>query len=159
MISVLLTKQIPLCLQSYFNVTVVIIWCFASSYDVHLTDCVYTIVVCWVFIIMLRVLCFIKNRMYEIWYHFSRDHESSGFQKLPVNKSICQKKSHFFRWSAILLFSQFSKTLLNTKANRVVVCSCRPSPTFLNTWTINEICQQSGKQDSFRHLLKSPANM
>ena len=33
------------------------------------------------------------------------------------------------------------------------------SPTFLNTRTTDETFQQSGKQDSFRHLLKSSANM
>ena len=33
------------------------------------------------------------------------------------------------------------------------------SPTFLNTGTTKETFQQSGKQDSFRHLLKSLAGM
>ena len=33
------------------------------------------------------------------------------------------------------------------------------SQTFLKTGTTNETFQQSGKQDSFRHLLKSLANM
>ena len=33
------------------------------------------------------------------------------------------------------------------------------SPTFLNTGTTDETFQQSGKQDSLRHLLKSSANM
>ena len=33
------------------------------------------------------------------------------------------------------------------------------SPTFLNTGTTEETFQQSGKQDSFRHLLKSSASM
>ena len=32
-------------------------------------------------------------------------------------------------------------------------------PTFLDTGTINETLQQSGKQDSFRHLLESSASM
>ena len=32
------------------------------------------------------------------------------------------------------------------------------SPTFLNTGTSNETFQQSGKQDSFRHRLKSSAS-
>ena len=33
------------------------------------------------------------------------------------------------------------------------------SPTFLNTGSTNETFQQSGKQDSFRHILKSSASM
>ena len=33
------------------------------------------------------------------------------------------------------------------------------SATFLNTGTTDETFQQSGKQDSFRHLLKSSASM
>ena len=33
------------------------------SYDIHLAYCVYTIVVCSVFINMLRVLYFIKNNV------------------------------------------------------------------------------------------------
>ena len=45
------------------------------------------------------------------------------------------------------------------KTNRAVVFSCRPFPTFLNTGTTDETFQQSGKQDSLRHLLKSSANM
>ena len=43
--------------------------------------------------------------------------------------------------------------------NRVVVFSSRPFPTFLNTGTANETFQQSRKQDSFRQILKSSANM
>ena len=45
------------------------------------------------------------------------------------------------------------------KTNRAVVFSCGLSPTFLNTRTTNETFQQSGKQDSFRHTLKSSASM
>ena len=39
--------------------------------------------------------------------------------------------------------------------NRVAVFSRRPIPTLLNTGTTYENFQQSGKQDSLRHLLKS----
>ena len=64
-ISLVLTKQILVCLQSYFNITsVVIMWYFITSYDVHLSHCAYTIVICSVFNIMLRFLYFIKSRMY-----------------------------------------------------------------------------------------------
>ena len=45
------------------------------------------------------------------------------------------------------------------KTNRVVVFSSRPFPNILNTGTTDETFQQSGKQDSFRHLLKSSASM
>ena len=62
-INLFLTRQIPLYLKSYFNVkSVVIIWCFITSYDIHLSHCVYTIVVCSVFIIMLQVFYFIKKQ-------------------------------------------------------------------------------------------------
>ena len=96
MIRLFLTRQIPLYVQSYFNVTsVVIVWCFITSYDVHLSHCAYTIVVCSVFIIMLRVLYFIK-KCKSIYYHFRRDHESSSFRKLARNKWICRETCDFF---------------------------------------------------------------
>ena len=41
----------------------------------------------------------------------------------------------------------------------VVVFDVELSPTFLNTGTTSETFQQSGKQDSFRHVLKSSASM
>ena len=45
------------------------------------------------------------------------------------------------------------------KTNRVVVLILDFFPTLLNTGTTDEIFQQSGKQDSFRHLLKNSTNM
>ena len=45
------------------------------------------------------------------------------------------------------------------KTNKVVVFSCRYLPKLSNTGTINETFQQSGKQDSLRHILNSLANM
>ena len=49
----ILNKADSLYLWSYFNVTsVVIIWFFIGSYDVHLSHCAYAIVVCSVFIII-----------------------------------------------------------------------------------------------------------
>ena len=41
------------------------------------------------------------------------------------------------------------------KTNRTVVLAVDLSTTFLNTGTTHEIFQQSGKQDSFRQMLKS----
>ena len=41
----------------------------------------------------------------------------------------------------------------------MVVLAVDLSPTFLNTGTTDETFQQSGKQDSFRHLLKSSARL
>ena len=50
----------------HFEITsAVIIWCFITSYDVHLSHLAHTIVVRSVFSIMLRFLYFVKNRMYE----------------------------------------------------------------------------------------------
>ena len=45
-------------------------------------------------------------------------------------------------------------TMHRNKTGRVVVFNCRPFPSFLNTENTNETFQQSGEQDSFRHLLK-----
>ena len=41
------------------------------------------------------------------------------------------------------------------KTNRTVVLAVDLSLTFLNAGTTDETFQQSGKQESFRHLLKS----
>ena len=46
------------------------------------------------------------------------------------------------------------------KTNRAVVFLAEDlSPTFINTGTTDETFQQSGKQDSLRHLLKSSATV
>ena len=45
------------------------------------------------------------------------------------------------------------------KFSRTVVFSRAPFPTFLNTGITGETFQLSGKQDSFRHILKGSANM
>ena len=47
----------------------------------------------------------------------------------------------------------------HTKITGQQFLAADPSPTFLNTGTTYETLQQSGKQDSFRHLLKSSASM
>ena len=48
---------------SYFNITSVVIICFVKPYDAHLSHFAYTMIVCTVFTIMLRVSYFIENRM------------------------------------------------------------------------------------------------
>ena len=55
-----------------------------------------------------------------------------------------------------LIIYKFFKDFTNhkKKTNRVVAFSYRPSSNISNTGTINETFQQSGKQDSFRGLLK-----
>ena len=60
-----------------------------------------------------------------------------------------------------LLFTTFSKTLLTTERRLTgqYFSAVDLSPKFLNTRTNNETFQQSGKQDSFRHILKSSASM
>ena len=45
------------------------------------------------------------------------------------------------------------------KTNNAVVFSSRPFPTFLNTGTINETFQPSGKQDYFRYIVNSSDSM
>ena len=72
-----------------------------------------------------------------------------------------EKRPHFSRWSTSLLFTSFSKTS-PTKERRLTkrqFLAARLSQTFLNTETTNETFQQSGKQYSLTHILKSSANM
>ena len=71
------------------------------------------------------------------------------------------KKDHISLGDQQLLFTSFSKTLLITERRLLGLCflAVDLSPTFLNTRTTNETYQQSGKQDSFSHLLKSLLNM
>ena len=68
-----------------------------------------------------------------------------------------EKRARFSKWSRILWFTSFLKDVTNhshrKKTNRVEL-----SPTFLNTGTTNETFLQYGKQDSFRHSLKSSAS-
>ena len=71
-----------------------------------------------------------------------------------------RKKAPFLRRSTNLLFTSFSKTLLTTERRLTgrQFSVVHLSPTFLNTATTDETFQQSGKQDSFRHMLKSSAS-
>ena len=57
----------------------------------------------------------------------------------------------------ILLFTSFSKTLLNTARGLTgrSFLAVDLYTTFLNTGTTDETFQQSGKQDSIRHLVKN----
>ena len=70
-----------------------------------------------------------------------------------------EKRPHFSRRSTI--FYKFFKDLLTTE--RILTgrqfLAVDLSSTFLNTGTTDKTFQQSGKQDSFRHLLKSSASM
>ena len=61
-----------------------------------------------------------------------------------------------------LIIYKFFKDITNHRKNTnraVVFSSIDLSPTFLNTGTTNETFQQSGKQYSVRHILKSSAGM
>ena len=60
----------------------------------------------------------------------------------------------------ILLFTSFSKTLLTTERRLTgqQFLAVDLSTTLLNTGTTDETFQQSEKQDSLRHLLKSSAS-
>ena len=69
------------------------------------------------------------------------------------------EKSNIFQGDQ-QLFTGFSKTLLpRKKTNRAVVFSSRLFPYILKYRTTNMTFQQSGKQDSFRHILKSSASI
>ena len=71
---------------------------------------------------------------------------------LRTSKTILEirKWPYFSRWSTILLFTSFSRTLLTTKRalTGIWFLAVDLSPTFLNTETNDETFQQSGKQDT-----------
>ena len=72
-----------------------------------------------------------------------------------------EKRLHFSRWSTVVLFTSFSKTLL-TNERRLTgrqFLAVDLSPTFLNIGTTNETFLESGKQDSFRQLFKSSSSI
>ena len=72
-----------------------------------------------------------------------------------------EKKPHFSMRSTILLFTSFSKTLL-TSERRLTgwwFLAIDLSPTLLSTGTNDETFQQSGKQNSFRHILERSASI
>ena len=68
-----------------------------------------------------------------------------------------REKPHFSRSSIILLFTNLSKILLATERRLTgrYFLAVDLSQIFLNTGTTDETFQQSGKQDSLRHILKS----
>ena len=72
-----------------------------------------------------------------------------------------KKLPDFSKWSTIPLFKSFSKILLTTERRLTgqYFLAIDFYPTFLNTGTTNDPFQHSGKQDSFRHILKSSASM
>ena len=59
------------------------------------------------------------------------------------------------------IISKFLKDFTNyrKKTNRAIVFSSRPFPNILRNRDNDEPFQQSGKQDSFRHILKSSASI
>ena len=78
----------------------------------------------------------------------------------PVKAVYYWEKSQLLRNNNPII-NKFFKDLTNhrKKTNRAVVLSCRPFTTSLNTGIIDETFQQSGKQDSWKHLLKGSASM
>ena len=77
----------------------------------------------------------------------------------PYLKS--ENRPHFYRWPISLLLISFSKNLLTTEGTqaRRQFSAVHLSSKFLNTGTNDETFQQSGKQDSFRHILNRSASM
>ena len=78
-----------------------------------------------------------------------------------LSDTTAQKRPHFSWWSKILLLTSFSKTLLITARTLTwrYFLAGDLSPTFLHTKTTIETFQQSGKQNSFRHILNSSASI
>ena len=72
-----------------------------------------------------------------------------------------EKRTHFSRRLTILLLIGFSKTLLTieTRLTGQQFLAVDLYPTLLNMGTTYDTFQQSGKQDSFRQLLRSSASM
>ena len=54
-------------------------------------------------------------------------------------------------------FNDFTNHRKNT--NRAVVFSCRPCPKILKNWDNRRNLPKTGKQESFRQLLKRPTSM
>ena len=66
MTNLFLIKWIVHCLWNYFAIaSVVIIWCFIPSYEVHLSYCAYTIIIGSVFNFMFQVLGFYQEQ--DVW--------------------------------------------------------------------------------------------
>ena len=89
-----------------------------------------------------------------------RDNYQMIWNKLRRPETILEiigKGPHFSKWSASLLF----KTVLNNSVitKRKLILAIDLSSKFLNTETTVKTFQQSGKQDSFRQILKSSASM
>ena len=100
----------------------------------------------------------VKNSSNSIKNNWKKIYNWSGRPKTILK---IRKKTTFSRWSTILLFIRFSKTLLTTErrlTGRWFLAVDRSS-TFLNTGTTDETFQQFEKQDSFRNLLKSSTSM
>ena len=70
----------------------------------------------------------------------------------PYSKA--EKWPHFYRWSAVLLLTSFSKTILTTEKRLMgqQFLAVDLSPTFLNTGATDETFQLSGKHKSFSHV-------
>ena len=58
-----------------------------------------------------------------------------------------------------IIYKFFKYFTNHSKETNQAVVAVDLSPTILNTGTIDETFQQSGKQGSFRHILKSSASM
>ena len=84
-----------------------------------------------------------------------------GWSWRPKTILQIRKKATFLYMINNPITYKFVKDFANhrKKTNRAVVFSIELSPTFLNTGTTDETFQQSGKQDTFRHILKSSASM
>ena len=70
-----------------------------------------------------------------------------------------RNKSTFLQVINNSIIHKFFKGFTNHRKKMIVFQLQTVPPTFLNTGTTNETFKQSGKQDSFRHLLKSSASM
>ena len=99
------------------------------------------------------------------WHSLAWDWEGVTSDEIKILLVLClvmgitDSPSIQLHWKifTILLFTSFSKTLLTTERRLTgqQFLAVDLSTTFLNTGTTDETFQQSEKQDSLRHLLKS----
>ena len=84
-----------------------------------------------------------------------------SWPRRPKNILEIRKKENISLGDQQSFYLQVFKDFTNhrKKTNRALVFSCRLFPTFLNIGNTNETFQKSGKQDSFRHILKSSGSM
>ena len=120
MVSLFLTRQIPLYLSSYFNIHISdhhmvfyhIIWCPSTPF------CVYN---CRLFSFYYHVASFVFCQKQNV-REFRLDYESSSFRKLGRNKWICRQTFDFF--TSLVINSMFNFLFISNLSSFMLLCWC-----------------------------------